>query len=811
MNARALSLALLGLAAIAAGLFATDGGRGVARPDQAAAALAAGLPNGVTITPAGTEVDSSQVHFGLLPQELALSPSGRWLATSEPGNDTKTVSLIDVAANRVVQNLDLKRPSFAGIVFKDDDTLFVSGGTYNGLYVLKRGASGFAISDPPIPTGYFPAQLALDPSRKYLYVANDMSNNLTVIDADRRAVIGTEPAGDHPYGVLATADHLYVSNWGGATVNEYMVAGGGAVVAPSGRTAKVGEHPSALALDAAAGRLYVADGNSDAVSVVDTGTMQEISRIRVAPVLGPKPTSPLSAAPGALVLSGSYLFAADGGNNSLAVVDTRRVQRPDSALLGYIPAGWYPSALRVVGNRLYYANAKGNGPTASSAGGTGVLFQGRGTPPLGTVWSLPVSQAIAQIRGYSAAVAANNRWHTLPGTLSAAGTPLQHIKHVVYVLRENKTFDEEFSDIPGGNGQQCQTKGQTATWHPDTRTYTCPDGKPPLLVYGRQVTPNNHALAQKYALLNDFDVDVETSIIGHQWAHASQLSDFAQRTYGNTEGWTSQEPGFAPQNGVFDIAYPAGGYLFDAVMKSGHTARDYSGGFDAADVSARPSNLQKLVDNTDFLVPIGVDSGLYPDTLRVREFERDVAANGLADFSYIWLPDDHTVGGLPGNLTPQSQVATNDIATGQLVDFLSHRPEWKDTAVFVIEDDPQSGSDHVSGYRSIFMVASPWAKRGYVSGQHYDMSGLLRTMELVFDVPPMSENDLTIAPMTELFTETPDYSGFTWLTPEVPPTLNPPDGPFAAASRAMDFRRIDSAQGLDALLARMALGDHGVG
>lgn len=806
-----------------------------AGPAQAYASLAATLPSGSQITPLGTEVSGS---LGLVPETIAVSPSGRWLATSDSGNDTKTVSFVDRTANRVVQVLNLQRPSFSGIAFKDDDTVYVSGGTYNAVYVLKRGADGkFAISGSPIPTGYFPAQLSFDPGRRFLYVANDMSNSLTVIDTGSGpgTPIASLPTGDHPFGVLLAGDRLYVSNWGGGTVSEYQVVNGlpvptGAApnpggytdlrsVAPlpasAGRVAQVGAHPTALAMDSAAHRLYVSNGNDDSVSIVDSTAMKEIARVLVAPVLAT--TTPKSSAPGALLLDGAgHLLVANGGNNALAVVDVKRAEiRPGNALLGYLPTGWYPSALALVADQLYYANAKGDGPDSTSGGGTGVLFQGRGVPPNGTLWHFTLATELKQLGGYTAAVSANNHWRTLPGNVSGAATALANLHHVVFVLRENKTYDEEFSDIPGGNGQQCQTAGQVATWHPASRTYSCPDGKPPLLVYGRQITPNSHALAQRWSLLDNFDVDAETSIIGHQAATASQLSDFAQRTYGNTEGWTSQEPGFAPQNGVFDIATPGGGYLFTDIVRAGRSARVYSGGYDATPVSARPDNVADIIRSDDLLVPLGVDSGLYPDTLRIQEFERDVSQNGLADFSYLWLPDDHTVGGLPGNLTPQSQVATNDLATGQLIDFLSHSSYWHDTAVFVEEDDPQSGQDHVSGYRSIFMVASPFAKRGYHNSARYDMSSLARTIELILDVPAISQTDLTANSMVDLFTSTPDPAPYTTLTPEVPPTLNPPQGPWAATSRSIDFTRVDPAGSDGAKLAAMlrqmaARGDGGL-
>lgn len=818
---------LIAAATVAAGM--------LAGPPTSATQFANSLPTGTVITPAGVRVETPEgKSFGLLPQAIALSPSGGLLATSDPGNDTKTVTIVDLAANQVAANFKVvyqghEMASFAGIAWQDNDTLWLSGGSYNAVYQLTRKPDGTFGVARVVPVGSFPAQIAFDSARKRLYVANDMSNSLTVIDTQTGAPIQTVPAGDHPYGLLATSSRVYVSNWGNSTVSAFTVTDAGLVpegaspnpggttdyttIVPgaptaAGAVAAVGRHPTAMALSEDGATLYVTNGNDDTVSVVNTATMTQASVVKVSPTLADM--SPRSASPGALAMTGDYLFVALGGDNAIAVVDRAlAATNPSIALIGYIPAGWYPSALQIVGGDLYYANAKGDGPTGGSGGGTGALFQGRGVPPLGSMWHLPVTDAISDLNTYTAQVIQNNRWDTLPGAVSASGTPLTHIKHVVYILRENKTYDEEFSDIAAGDGQPCQTVGATATWNATNQNYTCSDTKSPLLLYGREITPNNHALAEQYALLDNFSVDVETSIIGHQWANASQLSDFAQRTYGNTSQWTSQEPGFFPQNGAFDIADTGEGYLFSAIARRSHSVRAYSGAFDASDVSARPENLESILEDDDMLVPIGLDSGIYPDTLRVKEFERDVEQRGLADFSFIWLADDHTVGGLPGNLTPQSQVATNDIATGQLVDYVSHSDYWKDTAIFVIEDDPQSGRDHVSGYRSIFMLASPWAKRSYQTAQHYDMSAMLRTMELIFDVPPLSHNDLTIAPMIDLFTDQPDYTSYTWLTPQVPPTLNPPDGPFVAETRAFNLGKADPP-GFDRLVAKMAAaGDYG--
>jgi len=835
LNKRALPIAFA-IAAIGAVVAITS----IGRANVPGTTTFSTLPTGTHITPAGTEVQKSPTGttFGLLPQTIAVSPSGRWLATSDSGNSSKTVTIVDLQADRVVSNFPIvfqghTMATFSGLAWSDDNTLWLSGGTYSAVYQLTRQANNtFAIKNL-VPTGYFPAQISFDPSSKLLYVANDMSDNVTVIDTSTALPISTSVAGDHPFDVLLAKGRLYVSNWGNSTISAFQVAGPALVplgaspnpggytdirsIAPTapttlGAVATVGNHPTAMLLGSDGRTLFVTNGNDDTVSAVDTTTMTQTAVIHVAPHL--TKDTPRSSAPGALALYGKYLFVALGGDNAIAVIDTTSLRQPDKAVLGYVPTGWYPSALQIIGSSLYYTNAKGDGPSGASAGGTGALFQGRGVPPNGTLWHVPLSDILTHLGPYSNQVFENNNWRSLPGLVSAKHTPLEHIKHVIYILRENKTFDEEFSDIASVgvqpvDSQPCTTPGAKPTWDATNQNYKCSDGKSPLLFYGKEITPNNHALAQRYAMLDNFYVDVETSIIGHQFANTSQLSDYAQRTYGNTSQWTNTEPGFFPNNGAFDIATPGGGYLFTEIAKSGHSARAYSGGYDAVDVSARPDNAEQILNDTDMLVPIGLDSGIYPDTLRVLEFQRDVQTRGLADFSFIWLPDDHTVGGLPGNLTPQAQVATNDLATGQLVDFISHSKYWKDTAVFVIEDDPQSGHDHISGYRSIFMLASPWAKRGYVTSAHYDMSSMLHTMELVFGVAPLSHNDLTIAPMTDLFTETPDYTPYTFSMPQVPPTLNPPAGLFASATKKYDLNDVDP-EGFDTLVARMQLaGNYG--
>lgn len=761
------------------------------------------LPSGVEIHPVGEKIADT----GQLPINIAFSPDGSTAVTADSG-PRKSLTIIDAATRRVRQTIDLDgdhEALFYGLRWIGDAEFRVAGGP-NGLVMgFARDSNGNFVRGGFRPAGTFISSLGVTPDGDSLLVdqsANELVVSLAGAEGSGRLAV---PVGDHPQDVAASKDgaKIWVSNWGAKTVSVilhpapgvYVPAGaeanaagtigntrdyagpGGAV---AGTVIDVGDHPSELLLSNDGTRLYVTNGNDDTVSVIDTSTDRVVNTINLAPY----PNAPKSTAPQGLALTPDdrTLFVANGGNDDVAVVDTATAK-----VRGLIPAGWYPSAVAVHGDELWIVNAKGDGPLVGFDPACGpdrdVACYHGGADPDGTVYAVPLAEIEANLPSWTADVMRYNRFDTRPGDVElAADSPLRNIHKVIYIVRENKTFDQEFSDIPGA------------------------DAEPKLLRYGRDITPNNHAMAERWALLNRFYVNTETSIIGHQYSNAGQLSDYTQRTFGNTLGWTDSTFGRAPDEGILEVSFPSSGYLVDDARRHGRSVRIY--GLEGGRTGISKDAVDKDLHNIDYPFPVGFDSGTYPDTLRGKEFIRDVKQNGLADFSYLWLPADHTAAGIPGQWGPNEQVASNDLATGMVLDYVSHTPWWKETAVFVVEDDPQSGRDHVSPYRSLFMGASPWMKRGYHSSEHYSVPSVLRTIELALGLPAMSQNEHSATPMLDLFTNDADLSTYELLPAPVPPAFNPPVGEYADRSLRIDLTEVDRSEAeMDAILEDMLVRD----
>jgi len=353
------------------------------------------------------------------------------------------------------------------------------------------------------------------------------------------------------------------------------------------------------------------------------------------------------------------------------------------------------------------------------------------------------------------------------------------IKHVVFIVRENKTYDQELSDLPQG------------------------DGVSNLLMYGRNLTPNLHALVEEFVLLDRFFANSEKSEPGHAWTTAAIDSDYEEKT------WTSTTNGGRPNDiGVQDpgnpgfvlpVAAPAGLYAFDNCHQHGVTFRNY-GEFLRADDNHVP--IDYWVANSDLnFRSFDLD---YSDQLRFaewkREFDQQVRTDTFPQFTYITLPNDHTKGTTLGAPDPRTFVADNDLATGKVVEAISNSPYWRDTVIFLLEDDPQSGGDHVDSHRTIGTVIGPYVRRHYVSHTRFDMASMHRTMELILGLPPMSQFDQMAIPMRELFTDTPDFSAYTALPAQFPFMLTRPN-PGSELSARQDWRRPDRVP--DALLNKL--------
>jgi YVTN family beta-propeller protein len=738
------------------------------------------LPTGVEIHPVGQLVTGPGP--GQLPVSVALSPDGVTAVTADSG-PSKSLTVIDVPTRSVKQRIDLQPAGEAlynGLAWDGPNRFYAAGGPSGQIYVYDRSGQDFVRSDT-IDAGVYIAALALNGGD--LLAVDQDSGTLIVIQASSGNVQGAVVVGDHPEDAVVAKDgsKVWVSNWGAKTVSVvnhpapgvYTAAGAeanragtlgdsrdyaGPAGAVAGTVIDVGDHPSDLLLSPDGTRLYVTNGNDDTVSVIDSATDRVVTTIDVAPYEdAPKSTAPQGLA---ITPDGATLFVANGGNNDVAVVDTATAN-----VRGLIPTGWYPSAVALAGDELVVVNAKGDGPLIGYRSDCD-CYSG-GADPNGSIYVLPLSSFDETILAeWTADVMHYNRFDSRPGDVSVpAGHPLGNIKKVIYVVRENKTFDQEFGDIADANA------------------------RPELLRYGRDVTPNSHAMAEDWVLLDNFYVNTETSIIGHQFSNAGQLSDYTQRTFGNTYMWSSSRRARAPDEGILEVSYPNSGYLVDNALRHDRSVKIY--GFEGGRASASKDAVDKDLHNVNFAFPPGFDSGVLSDTLRIREFIRDVKANGLADLSYIWLPADHTVGGMPGVWGPNEQVASNDVATGMVLDWLSHSQYWGESAMFVVEDDPQSGRDHVSPYRSIFMGASPWLKRDYVSSEPYSVPGLLRTIELALGLPAMSQNEHSATPMLDLFTNDPDYATYTVKPAAIPPAFNPPVGDYADRSLEIDFTAVD--------------------
>ncbi|MFA5890600.1 MAG: bifunctional YncE family protein/alkaline phosphatase family protein [Actinomycetota bacterium] len=737
------------------------------------------LPTQVQIQPVGDPVNGGT---GQLPVSIAVSPDGRTAVTADSG-PSKSLTVLDITTREVVQRIDLQPAGDAlynGLVWQGPNRFYAAGGPSGQVYVYDRSADGSFARTTAFTAGRYIAALALNDGD--LLAIDQDAGTLVALDPEGGTIKGTAVVGDHPEDVAFSADGTkgWVSNWGAKTISVVLHPAPGVYVPagveanragsfgdtrdytiPGGVTAgtqiEVGDHPSDLLLSPDGKRLYVTNGNDDTVSVIDTATDRVVTTIDMAPY----PNAPKSTAPQGLAISpdGATLYVANGGNNDVAVVDTATAK-----VQGLIPAGWYPSALALTDEELVIVNAKGDGPLVGYNADCN-CYSG-GADPRGSVYVLPLSDITTNLGAWTDDVMEYNRFDTRPGDISLPKDhPLGNVKKVIYVVRENKTFDQEFSDIEGA------------------------DADPELLRYGREITPNSHAMAERWTLLDNFHVNTETSIIGHQFSSAGQLSDYTQRTFGNTLLWTGSNQGRIPDEGIQEISYPNSGYLVDNARRHGKSARVY--GLEGGRVSVSKDAVDKDVNTVDLAFPPGFDNGEYPDTLRVREFLRDVKVKGLADFTYIWLPADHTSAAWPAMYGPREMVASNDVATGMVLDWLSHSKYWRDSAMFVVEDDPQSGKDHVSPYRSIFMAASPWLKTGHKSSEAYTIPGLLRTMELALGLPAMSQNEHSATPLLELFTQDADFSTYTTIPADVPPAFNPPVGAFATRSLDLNLSMVD--------------------
>ncbi len=783
------------------------------------------------VTPAGVLVELS----GVRPNALALSPDGRRLVTAgltqklvviNPATgkilqhvplpaDDKLPPAESVSSGSLQPN-ERAKLSFTGLVFSPDGSRIylanVNGdikvfGVEPGYKITPLYSIPLPPAEAPLRKAEIPAGIAVSPDGKKLYVAGNLSNRLLELDAATGSVLRTWDVGVAPFDVVFAGHKIYVSNWGGrrpetnslagpagegmrVRVDERSIASEGSVsvidlnanseLRTPNSGLVTGLHACALALSPDRRWLVVANAGSDTLSVIDTRTDQITETI----CARQNPADLFGAQPNALAFDkeGKTLFVCNGTQNAVAVF---RFKPGNSQLLGLIPVGWFPGSIAYDAKRkeIYVANIKSL-PTipqkAMSGHGSAIGFN---THQYSGSLSLVPVPSKKELAAFTRTALANLRYPllaqaALPARPDQPARPVPEragepgvFRHVIYIIKENRTYDQVLGDIRKGNGNA------------------------DLCVFGETVTPNQHKLVRDFVLLDNTYCCSILSADGHQWADTGIATEYVERGFA---GWPRSYPagGFG-EEGRDALAYSPAGFIWNDALAHGKTVCDF-GEFTTAhkkwEDSGHTGDPNFLDCYHDFLRgsnaitysceadiqalkpylmtnTIGWDLDV-PDVWRAAQFIKDLkqfeTADNLPNLVILWLPNDHTSGTAHGSPTPAAQVADNDLALGQVVEAVSHSQYWKDTCILAVEDDPQNGWDHVSGYRTTAYLASAYTRRGVVVSTQYNQTSLLRTMELMLGLPPMNQMDATATPMFDCFTNTPDFTPFSAVANQVP-------------------------------------------
>ncbi len=650
-----------------------------------------------------------------------------------------------------------------------------------------------------IPTG-----IAVSPDCKKVYVALNIANKVVELDPTSGNLLRTWNTGNAPYDVVLCKNKLYVSNWGGrrpdahsvvgpightgfVRVDEHSVANEGSVsvidITGIQPTTEIltGRHACALALSPNQKYIAVANASSDTISVIDTKTDKVIETI----CARQSPGDLFGAQPNALAFDkrGKTLYVCNGTQNAVAVV---KFKPGDSQLLGLIPVGWFPGSIAFDSQNkmLNVANIKDiatekEAPTRGRGNG-GVGFNTKAILRLAFTRARSIQKRTGQIY-------ANSSWLTCvilcwrkPSSHLAKDQPAQPVpervgepsvfQHVVYIIKENRTYDQILGDVSEG------------------------DGEADLCIFGAQVTPNEHKFVRDFTLLDNTYCSGILSAEGHQWTDTGIATDYDEREFA---GWPRSYPaGGAGLDARDALAYSPAGFIWTDAAEHGKTVADFGefttphhwhrdSGKEETDwsymyrdfITGSNSIVYSAESDIDSLTPFVVTNYLgfdlhVPDAVRAAAFVKDLkqyeAQDNFPNLIILWLPDDHTSGTNFGSPTPQAMAADNDLAFGRIIDAVSHSKFWSNTCVIAIEDDPQDGWDHVSSYRTTAYVISPYTKRHAIVNTQYNNTSLLRTIELILGIPPMTQMDATATPMFDCFTSTPDFTPYDCVTNQTP-------------------------------------------
>jgi YVTN family beta-propeller protein len=741
------------------------------------------LPNGWQVTPAGLPISLA----GDLPLGMKTTPDGKYLLVSTSGFHNQGLYVIALDTQKLVQNVELKK-TFYGLDIGGDGAVYASGGntpdpaTPNQSDPLKCAVMQFSFNGGQLTPNTGIDLLAVPASGRYItgvaagpdhsvFVANYGNDSIYKIDGSSHQIVATGHTGAHPYAIALSPNGktLAVSNWGGGSVSLFDSS----TLTENSRV-DTGNHPNALTWGRD-GRLFVTNAGSNSVSVIKGSSVVETIKTSL------NPNDPVGSTPDAIAVSpdGDRVYVANADNNDVAVIDTSDVD--ESKVIGFIPTGWYPTAVAISpdGAHLYIGTGKGLQFTPNATPETkvtsaqtvdGYRYIADCLSGAVSIVAVPDGRLLAK---YTKQVAANmpkpQQQYTASNKVDAEKA-FKQIKHVIYIIRENRTYDEVFGDIPEGNGD------------------------PNICLFGQNVTPNGHALAEQYVLLDNLYCNGEVSEDGHQWCDAAYATDYTERRWVNNYSGRG-----APKDDDGMGASPAG-YLWDNCAKHGLTYKNYG---EASTFHSDPGSPPV------FTGPKALDGhasyaysqipwfGKGRDEARAQIFINDLdAAQKTGNWPQLMvmsLPEDHTQGLEAGAYTPTANVGENDKALGEIVRAVSHSSFWKDTAIFVIEDDGQNGPDHVDAHRTVGLIISPFTKKGTDSTM-YSTSSFVRTIELILNIPPMTQFDQDATPTYNSFTSNANMLPFDLLPAGVDvEARNPTKGAAVAASDKLDFSAPDRA------------------
>ena len=746
------------------------------------------LPNGWKLSPAGRSLP-----LGDLPLNMQLSVSGKLLAVTNNGQSTQSVQLIDPKNEKLLDEVVVKK-SWYGLAFsRDEKKLYASGGNDNWILVFNIAGSKLGTPDTIklAPNAWpknkvCPTGMVTNKSNSRLYSVTKEDSTLYIIDPDKKDILKRVKLPAEAYSCILSPDEktLYISLWGGDMLGFYNIA------TQTLSTIKTSSHPNELLLDKKGKFLYVADANDNAVSVVNTATHKIIETISTALY----PTRLTGSTSNGLALSpnGKMLYIANADNNCLAVFD---VTMPGSSKSkGFIPVGWYPTNVKVLGNKILVSNGKGFSSMANPKGPQPVKKTDNSGYKQGAInsreqyigglfkgtLSFINSPSDAELKTYTKQVYANTPFTAKVEKTAKGeeGNPIPRrlgekspIKYVFYIIKENRTYDQVLGDMPQGNG--------------DTS----------LCIFGNKVTPNHHAIANEFVLLDNFYVDAEVSADGHNWSMAAYATDFVEKTWPTSYGSRGGNYDF---EGTRKAAYPRDGFIWDYCKRAGVSYRTY--GEFVSDGNPGKANLKSLEGHFCIKSP-GFDLNVK-DVKRTEiwahDFDSLLTINAVPHFNTVRISNDHTSGQRKGAISPIAAVADNDLAIGQFIEHLSHSSIWKESVVFILEDDAQNGPDHIDAHRSPVFVAGPYVKRNAVIHGMYSTSGVLRTIELILGLPPMSQYDAAAMPLYDCFTSKPDLTPYTAKPAQVDlEQRNIAVNESSKRSELFNFAREDAAPDID--------------